>query len=137
MSYGELTDEAHTQTTFLCPELTIRQLKHKRAVRGVSQETMGRVHPALGDPDDRYRLNQKLGPLLSRAGAGGDDPVWGGVVGLNGGTKRRKQEPRAKEAFATTRNVPGQWLPSWNCGSEMAVATTTRVETPVEVVIHM
>lgn len=137
VAYGEFTAEAYTQTTFLCPELTIRQLKHKRAVRGVSQETVGRVHPALSNPDGRFCSKQKLGPVLSRIGAGGNDPAWEGVVGVNGGAKRRKQELRVKEAFATTGNAPGRWLPSWKCGSEMAVGIATRVETPVEVVIRM
>lgn len=138
VAYGEFTAEADTQTSFLCPELTVRQLKYKRAVRGVFQETVGRVHPALRNPDVHFPSKQKvLGPLLSRVGAGGDDPVWEGMVGVNGGTKRRKQELRVKEAFATTGNMPGRWLPSWKCGSEMVVGIATRVETPVEVVIRM
>ncbi|CAM9889516.1 unnamed protein product [Scytosiphon promiscuus] len=45
--YGEFTDEAGTMTTFLCPELTIRQLRRLPACRGTAPESTGRVVPAL------------------------------------------------------------------------------------------
>ncbi len=46
MTYGDFTEEADTMTTFLCPELTMRQLRRLPAARDVP-ESVGRVVPAL------------------------------------------------------------------------------------------
>ncbi|CAM9951563.1 unnamed protein product, partial [Laminaria digitata] len=51
VGYGDFTDETNTQTTFLCPELTMRQMQRLPAVRGFVAETVGRYHPALKYPD--------------------------------------------------------------------------------------
>lgn len=47
VGYGDLTEEVGTMTTYLCPELTIRQLRRLPAGRGLLPENVGRVYPAL------------------------------------------------------------------------------------------
>lgn len=47
VGYGDLTEEAGTMTTYLCPELTIRQLRRLPGERGLPPEIVGRVYPTL------------------------------------------------------------------------------------------
>lgn len=74
VTYGDFTEEAGTMTTFLCPELTMRQLRRPPAERNVP-ENVGRVVPALNVlPDGRlgyqgphlagdYRLHEGGGTM--------------------------------------------------------------------------
>ncbi|CAM9095532.1 unnamed protein product, partial [Ectocarpus fasciculatus] len=48
--YGDFTHEAGTMTTFVSPELTMRQLRRLPAARGLAPESCGRVYSRLKDP---------------------------------------------------------------------------------------
>lgn len=92
MAYGDFTDEANTQTTFLSPELTMRQMQRLPAVRGFVAETVGRYHPAPKYPDAlQHSANSKrrLGRLPRPGGGGGLDDVLshqdGGALRTRGG----------------------------------------------------
>eukprot|EP00752_Nemacystus_decipiens_P002127 g2029.t1 len=49
VAYGDFTEEAASQTSFLCPELTIRQLRRRNlsAAKNLAPESVGRVVPSV------------------------------------------------------------------------------------------
>ena len=76
MAYGDFTEESNTQTTFLCPELTMRQMQRLPAVRGFVAETVGRYHPAPKHPDAiQHSVNERRLGRLPRPDGGGFDDV--------------------------------------------------------------
>lgn len=79
VAYGDFTGDANTQTTFICPELTMRQLQRLPSVRGFATETVGRVHP-IAKVSDSFEQPHKsrrlwLGPL-TRRGTARDNPTY-------------------------------------------------------------
>lgn len=100
---GDLTEDAGTLTTFLCPELTIRQLGRLPAERGLAAESVGRVYPALKQVQPcEHPLNKRVGhvrPYLAcdrpRANGGG------------GGRKGWKQGRAAPPSSAISSHSSG------------------------------
>lgn len=82
VGYGDFTEEAGSQTSFLCPELTIRQLRRRRLPdeKTIAPESVGRVVPALKHalPCERFG---KVNPYLT----------CGYQLPEEGGGKRRKR----------------------------------------------
>lgn len=59
--YGDFTHEAGTMTTFVSPELTMRQLRRLPAARGLAPESCGRVYSRLKDPGWEDVRHKRLG----------------------------------------------------------------------------
>lgn len=87
VGYGDLTEEAGTMTTYLCPELTIRQLRRNQAERA-HPESVGRVYPALKHAQP---CEHPLGHL--RRYLAFDRPRGYGVGGGRKGWKQGREAP--------------------------------------------
>lgn len=88
--YGDLAAEAGTMTTFLCPELTMRQLKRLPPPRGLAPESTGRVVPALKDLGPCNHAYKRMCPQTALDHAPYEGELW-------------KQEPGALRFFSSRR----------------------------------
>lgn len=125
MAYGDFTADAPTETTFLCPELTMRQLKRLPSKRRLAPETIGRVHAAVKGSECRGYPHKRLG-RLGRPRVGCDDTMQEEMV-RNGGLlgKGRKQGPAVAVSYASCADCiggagsPRRPLSSWWHGADI------------------
>lgn len=98
VAYGDFAEEAGLQTSFLCPELTVRQLRRRRlsAAKNLAPESVGRVVPTLKHALPCQRLGAKRPGATSYLAYG--DLLHDGEVG---GWKRWK---RASCSASSDRN---------------------------------
>lgn len=99
IAYGDFTADGPTQTAFICPELTLRQVKRRASRRTLPPETVGAVCPALRGLGGREHVKNLI-MLNTGGGSGwphtqllqiaGEEAKW-----KSGSGKRRREEVKA------------------------------------------
>lgn len=92
VAYGDFTAEGPTQTAFVCPELTLRQVKRRASRQALPPEVVGPVYPALRGLGRRDHLKSLLDTDGESMWFDTRLAGWGGTKWKAGIGRRRRED---------------------------------------------